>query len=49
MRDYWAERLLATILNWAPDRIATERPIIQALAEYKYNEYQQFSPGMHFI
>ncbi len=49
MREYWAERLLARIMTWSPERIAQERPVIQAMAEYKYDEYQQFSPGMHFV
>lgn len=49
MRDALAERLLADVMEWAPEDIARERPVLQALALYKYDEYQQFSPGMRFV
>jgi hypothetical protein len=34
---------------WTPEDVARERPDLQALATYKYDEYQQFSPGMRFV
>jgi len=37
------------VMEWSPEDIARERPILQALALYKYDEYQQFSPGMRFV
>ncbi|GBD86113.1 hypothetical protein BMS3Abin03_00022 [bacterium BMS3Abin03] len=49
MRDLLAEQLLARIMDWKPEEIFDERPLLQALADYKYNEYQQFSPGIRFI
>ena len=49
MRDRVAEELLARVLEWASEDVARERPLIQALAEYKYDEYQQFSTGSRFI
>lgn len=49
MRDILAERLLAKVLNWVPEDVARERPILQALGDLKYDEYQQFSPGMRFV
>lgn len=49
MRDALAERLLANVMQWAPEDVARERPILQALAALKYDEYQQFSPGMRFV
>ena len=49
MREALAERLLAKVMNWSPEDVAEERPILQALASYKYDRYQQFSAGMHFI
>ncbi len=49
MRDILAERLLAKVMKWAPEDVAREMPDLQALATYKYDEYQQFSPGMRFI
>lgn len=49
MREGLAERLLAEVMNWSPADVAEERPVLQALASYKYDSYQQFSAGMHFI
>lgn len=49
MRDQLAERLLARVMNWSPEDVARERPVLQAMATYKYDEYQQFSPGMRFV
>jgi hypothetical protein len=49
MRDALAERLLAQVMGWAPEDVARERPDLQALAVYKYDEYQQFFPGMRFV
>lgn len=49
MKDLLAEQLLAKIMEWDPEKIFVERPLLQALADYKYNEYQQFSPGIRFI
>lgn len=49
MREALAERLLAEVMNWSPENVAQERPILQALANYKYDGYQQYSAGMHFI
>lgn len=49
MRDALAERLLANVMEWTPKDVAEQRPILQALATFKYDEYQQFSPGMRFV
>jgi hypothetical protein len=49
MRDHLAERLLAAVMQWSPEQVAHQRPRLQAIAEYKYDEYQQFSPGMRFV
>ncbi len=49
MRALLAEKLLATVMEWSPDEIANERPLLDVLARLKYDEYQQFSPGMRFI
>lgn len=49
MRDILAERLLAEVMKWTPEDVARERPYLQALAAFKYDEYQQFSPGMRFV
>jgi len=49
MRDVLAERLLAKVMHWTQEDVARERSEIQALAAFKYDEYQQFFPGMRFI
>jgi hypothetical protein len=49
MRTALAERLLIKIMGWTTDEVSTERPLLQALANFKYDEYQQFSPGIRFI
>jgi hypothetical protein len=49
MRDQLAERLLARVMGWSPEDVARERPVLQAMADYKYDEYQQFSPGIRFV
>lgn len=49
MRTLLTEKLLAKIMEWSPEEISAERPLLQALAEFKYDEYQQFSPGIRFI
>jgi hypothetical protein len=49
VRDTLAEALLAKVLSWEPSDVARERPILQAMASLKYDEYEQFSPGLRFI
>jgi hypothetical protein len=49
MKDALAEKLLAHILEWNPEDVARERPILQAMAAFKYDGYEQFSPGMRFV
>lgn len=49
MNSELAEQLLAKVMEWNEETVAKERPLIQALASYKFDEYQQFFPGMRFI
>jgi hypothetical protein len=49
VKDALAENLLAHVLGWNAEDMARERPLLQAMASYKYDDYQQFSPGMRFI
>lgn len=48
MRRGLAEKLLIKVMNWSIEDVARERPLIQAMARLKYDEYQQFSPGIRF-
>ena len=49
MRDLLAESLLAKVMGWSPHEVAGERVLLKILGDYKYDEYQQFSPGMRFV
>lgn len=49
MRKDLAESLLAKIMNWSDAEKASERAYLESFASYKYDEYQQFSPGRRFI
>lgn len=49
MRTLLADKLLAKIMEWTPEEIDRERPLLQAMANLKWNEYQQFSPGTRFL
>jgi hypothetical protein len=50
MKDQLAEVLLAKVMSWKSPQDFVEHGLpLQAIAAYKYDEYQQFSPGMRFI
>jgi hypothetical protein len=50
MKDQLAEELLAKVMGWKSPQDFVEHGLpLQAIAAYKYDEYQQFSPGMRFI
>jgi hypothetical protein len=49
MKDALAEQLLARVMGWDAAQVTTELAILQDLARYKYDEYQQFMPGQQFI
>lgn len=49
MKNALAEDVLAKVMGWTPEDLARERPVLRDIATYKYDEYEQFSPGMRFI
>lgn len=49
MKDALAEQLLAKVMNWDTAQVTAERAILQDMARYKYDEYNQFAPGQRFI
>lgn len=49
MRDFLAEKVLVKTMDWSPEEISTERPLLQALASFKYNDYQQYNAGIRFF
>lgn len=49
MREQLAETLLRRVMDWSEEDVARERPVLQALADYKYDGYEQYHPGMRFL
>jgi hypothetical protein len=49
LKENLAEKLLGTVMNWSAADVAAERPMLQAMAAFKYDSYEQFSPGLRFI
>ena len=49
MKDNSAYKLLQVIMEWSNDDVSRELPDLQALADYGYDDYKQFKPGMRFI
>lgn len=49
MKDALAEKLLARIMDWKPEDVALQMRDLQVLSTMKYNNYQQFAPGMRFV
>ena len=48
MNNQLAEELLSKVMSWEPTDFNSLGLPLQAMASYKYDEYQQFSPGMRF-
>src|SRR5581483_8039255 len=50
MRDHNAQQLLARVMGWREDEPVLEHvPVLQLLADYKYDHYQKFAPGRQFV
>lgn len=49
MRAELANLLLARVMGWQEDEFVREIPELQALANYKYDEYANFEPGVKFM
>ena len=49
MRQELAETLLAKIMDWTDAEKAAERRHLESFALYKYDDYQQFTPGSRFV
>jgi hypothetical protein len=50
LKDQLAEELLAKVMGWrTPAEFVEHGRPLMAMATYKYDDYQQFSPGMRFI
>ena len=49
MKTELAESILKAAVEWDVDQFAKELQDIQVIAEYKYNDYQQYTHGMRYI
>lgn len=50
MRDENAQQLLARVMGWDNSaQVLQYVPVLQLLADYKYDSYQRFGPGKRFI
>ncbi|MEG3125158.1 phosphoribosyltransferase-like protein [Sphingomonas sp. GB1N7] len=49
MQKVLAERLLRRVMDWDQQRLAEELPLLDRMANFKYDEYQQFGPGRKFV
>ena len=52
VRSTLAVKLLRTVMNWDDDTTGSDEAsltrTLSRLAEYKYNTYQQYAPGLQF-
>lgn len=49
MQDALAQRILAAVMGWKEDRLLAEQDVLQTLAQYKYDSYDPFEPGVKFV
>jgi hypothetical protein len=50
MKDINAQELLAKVMGWTEQDVVQQHvPILQLLADYKYNNYQRYGPGKRFV
>lgn len=49
MKEFLATRLLAELMKWDSDKAQQEMTKLSAMAKFKFNEYQQFTPGTRFM
>jgi len=49
LKDELAQALLAKVMGWTDDVPMDKFSQVQSLARYKYDGYQRFEPGRHFL
>lgn len=49
MNNELSQFILAKVMQWTQEEDLEYRQYLQTMASYKYDDYQQFSPGMRFI
>jgi hypothetical protein len=49
MNNELSQAILAKVMSWSETEDIKYRSLLQTMASYKYDDYQQFSSGMRFI
>ena len=49
MNSNLANQLLASIMNWDPQTLASERAALEFMGSMKYDAYDRYMPGMRFM
>jgi len=49
MRGDLAQRLLAKVMDWSERELLREQAVVETLATYKYDEFENFEPGFKFV
>lgn len=49
MNSNLANQLLASIMNWDPQTLASERAALEFMGSMKYDGYDRYMPGMRFM
>lgn len=49
MREKLAQQALAAVMGWQEERLLQEQDVVQTLAAYKYDAYENFEPGVKFV
>lgn len=49
MNSNLANKLLASIMNWEPQQLAAERPVLEFMGSMKYDSYDRYMPGTRFM
>ncbi len=49
MNNELSQIILTKVMRWTQEEDLEYRQYLQTMASYKYDDYQQFSPGMRFI
>ena len=49
MNSNLANQLLASIMKWDPQTLASERAALEFMGSMKYDAYDRYMPGMRFM
>ena len=49
MNSNLSHRLLASIMNWNAEKLASERAVLEFMGSMKFDDYDRFMPGIRFM